>query len=343
MGPAPHGAFVQVNGSTLESEFLERQILKRLRAADRGTLLLAHLDQMDLRSQRLLGQILEIGPAVWAARQGGGPVAVRLLATASQVSPDGAPAANLDCGLVEQLDFLRIEIEPLRNRREDLPPLIEHYLRRYACGTVPEISGEFLQACNDYDWPGDVAELSRVMARLAVMAEGERLLPSHLHSQIPGLPETRGASSNAPRPPDARGRGRPGAWAIRSPGLDACHPSLQRAITYIAAHSAARLSLAQVAARAYVSSSHLAHLFHQDLGTTFTRFLSSLRIDRAQHLLLERPWEAITTIAAESGFADLRHFERTFKGLVGCTPKEFRRISGACGQALEPRPQSLPH
>jgi len=109
------------------------------------------------------------------------------------------------------------------------------------------------------------------------------------------------------------------------PCLDACHPSLQRAIDYIATHCETRLSLTEVAARAYVSSSHLAHLFQQDLGTTFTRFLSSLRVGRAKRLLLDRPRESITVIAAESGFADLRHFERTFKGAVGCTPKEFRK------------------
>lgn len=330
LGPTPEEAFVQVNCATLECASFEQQVLGLLHRANGGTLLLAHLDQMDLRSQRLLCEVLEVGPAVWSARQCGQSVTVRLLATANRDFGGGTRHRDFCAGLFEQLDFLRLEIEPLRNRKEDISPLIEYYLRRYACGEVPEISREFLQVCIDYDWPGDVSELSRVVARLAVMVEDERLLPQHLHLYAPQLLEKQ-PDTTSPRP---AGEELPRAQAHFTEGAllshpDVCHPSLQRAIDYIATHCETRLSLAEVAARSYVSSSHLAHLFQQDLGTTFTRFLSSLRVDRAKRLLLDRPWESITVIAAESGFADLRHFERTFKGAVGCTPKEFRRLSGA--------------
>jgi transcriptional regulator with AAA-type ATPase domain len=313
LGPAREGAFVQASCATLESHSFERQLLDLLRSADGGTLLMARLEQMDLRSQRLLGEVLETGPALWAAGRGGQPVTVRLLATASPEIAEIARRGDFCAGLIEQLDYLRLELEPLRHRREDIPPLVQYFLRRHACGAVPGISDEVLQACVEYDWPGDVGELSRVMARLVVMTADNRVLPRHVRAHAPQI---LGARAAAPIPP-ARGQS------------DVGHPTLQRAIDYIADHPQARLSLSQVAARAYVSSFHLSHLFHQELGITFTRFLTSLRVDRAKHLLLEQPRESITTIAAEAGFSDLRHFERTFKGLVGCTPREFRRLAGA--------------
>jgi DNA-binding NtrC family response regulator len=342
LGPNREEPFVQVNCPTLVCESFAEQALRILRCAHRGTLLLAHLDQMEVRTQHLLCQILEIGPAAWTARQCGRSVTVRLLATADRSAAGSPRQVGICAGLLDRLDFLHLDVEPLRNRKEDIDPLIRHYLGRYACGKVPEISRELRQTLIGYDWPGDVAELSRVVARLAVMAEGETLLPQHLHFHFPEIldqrrlhldpPSRRPEGGRAPRPdrsPPVQKEEEP------LPHLAAYRPSLQRAIGYIAAHSTARLSLAEVAARAYVSSSHLAHLFQKDLGTTFTRFLSSLRVGRAKRLLLEQPWESITVVAAESGFADLRHFERTFKGVVGCTPKEFRKLSGAPSRSLE--------
>jgi AraC-like DNA-binding protein len=330
IGPIRDGVFVQANCATLESVSLERQVASLLRSADGGTLLFARLEDLEPRSQQLLCQILETGPAGWGTARHGRPPAVRLLATASHELAGMAQRGEFCLGLFEQLDFLRLEIEPLRNRREDVSPLIEYYLRRHAYGRAPEVSTEVLEACVKYDWPGDTAELSRVAARLAVLAGEECLLLRHVRDctpQILGAPASTDSAGLAP----GTGRGSPLPAGERGDltRLDDCHPTLRRAIGYIADHPQAKLSLSQVASRAYVSSFHLSHLFQQELGTTFTRFLTSVRVNRAKRLLLDHPRLAITTIAAESGFFDLRHFERTFKGVVGCTPKEFRRLSGA--------------
>jgi len=274
---------------------------------------------LDLPSQRLLSEILETGLTRWAARRSGQPLTVRLLATASPEIDERTRRGEFCAGLLEKLDYLRLELEPLRYRREDIPPLVQHFLRRHACGAVPEISDEVLRTFVEYDWPGDVAELSRVVARLGVMTAGDRIMPQHVRAYAPQI---LGDRASAPRSSAVSPR--------RTPCVD--HPALQRAVDYIAGHPQARLSLSQVASRAYVSSFHLAHLFHQELGTTFTRFLTTLRVDRAKRLLLEQPRKPITAIASEAGFSDLRHFERNFKGWVGCTPREFRRLSGASRQ-----------
>jgi DNA-binding NtrC family response regulator len=315
LGPAREEPFVQVHCATFESGALDHQLAGLLDAARGGTLLLAHLHEMEPRGQLLLCQILESGLPAWSAGRCGRPAAVRLVATANR-GPAG-PLESLTGGLVEQLDVLHLELAPLRERREDVRPLIEHSLRQHAHGEPPELAEEVWQACGEYHWPGDVAELSRLVARLAVMAEGRRVLLQHVQAYAPQILDGGAAAPAGASPPG------------RAQKSGDCHPSLQRALGYMAAHPEAPLSLGEVAAQAYVSRSHLEHLFRSDLATTFTRHLSSLRIDRAKRLLAERPREAITSVAAECGFADLRHFERTFKGAVGCTPREFRRLSGA--------------
>lgn len=328
LSPVRSGAFVQANCATLGGAAFERRLLDLLRSADGGTLLLSHLEHTDLQNQHVLFEVLETGPKLWTAGRNGQPVSVRLIATATRDLDRMAQRGELHAGLLERLDFLRLEIEPLRNRREDIRPLIEHNLRRHSWNGAPEISEEVLQACVEYDWPGDVLELSRVVARLAVMSGEDYVLPRHVRAYAPQLLEGRARISlSSPEAPRARlpVEGSPEKFLHR---LDSCHPALRRAIDQMTAHPQAKMSLAGVAASTNVSNSHLAHLFQKDLGTTFTRFLTCLRVDLAKHLLLEQPREAITTIATETGFSDLRHFERTFKGAVGCTPKEFRRLSG---------------
>lgn len=324
LSPVRSGTFVQASCATFGSASFERRLLDLLCSADGGTLLLAHLEHTDLQNQHVLYEILETGPRLWSVGRRGPPVPVRLLATATRDLDRLAQRGEFHAGLLDRLDFLRLEIEPLRNRREDIRPLIEHNLRRHSWNGASEISEEVLQACVEYEWPGDVLELSRVVARLAVMSGEDCVLPRHVHAYAPQLLEGR-AQASRQKSVQLSAEGSPERFLGR---LDSCHPPLRRAIDQMTAHPQAKMSLAGVAASTNVSSSHLAHLFQKDLGTTFTRFLSSLRIDRAKHLLLEQPRESITTIATGTGFSDLRHFERTFKGAVGCTPKEFRRLAG---------------
>ena len=328
MGPCREEPFVQAHCATFDAATFEHRLLSLVHGARGGTLLLTHLEDLDVRNQCLLCHILEIGLASWADSPGGQPVAVRLLATAQQSLEEKVRDGEFYFHLLDQLDFLRLEVEPLRNRREDIRPLLTYFLRRHACGHVPEVSGEVLEACVEYDWPGDLLELSRLTARLAIMAEDGWVLPEHVRAYAPQILETRNRSpQESPQRLPTRERMSP--VALREgllPRVETCHPSLQKAIGYIATHYQRRLSLAEVAVSVYVSRSHLAHLFQQDLGTSFVRFLTSLRIDRAKRLLSDQPWEAITTIATETGFSDLRHFERTFKKEVGCSPKSFRSI-----------------
>lgn len=72
-----------------------------------------------------------------------------------------------------------------------------------------------------------------------------------------------------------------------------------------------------------MSRYHFCRTFHQTTGVTFKLFLSAVRVEKAKELL-ENPWLGLEEVSDRSGFSDLRQLERSFKRLVGCTPKEYR-------------------
>jgi transcriptional regulator with GAF, ATPase, and Fis domain/tetratricopeptide (TPR) repeat protein len=99
------------------------------------------------------------------------------------------------------LDF-PLEIPPLRERRDDIPLLIQHFVERFsqelgvespACGTA------FMDALMQHNWPGNVRELEKALKRAIVLAQGERLLrPEHLPSDLVGYDPGRASSAEIP-------------------------------------------------------------------------------------------------------------------------------------------------
>jgi DNA-binding NtrC family response regulator len=80
--------------------------------------------------------------------------------------------------LYYRLNVFPIRLLPLRERREDIPLLCEHFLRRFAGRmkkTVPAFTPEALEVLMRYDWPGNVRELSNVVERIVIVSEGEIL------------------------------------------------------------------------------------------------------------------------------------------------------------------------
>ncbi len=311
--PSSGRPFICVNCAAFESDGFERQWSARARQAAGGTLLLNRIEELARPLQPRLCEILESGSASRTRGYGGPGRDFRLVTTASLQLDQLVQEGGFYLPLLDQIDFVRLEVEPLRNRREDLKPLIEHYLAVRSGSAVVQLSDEVLEVCAAYPWPGNVAEVARTAARLAVTAEDGYVRLRHVASHAPQLLRPAETPAPEPRPVESPSSGR------------GCHPSLQRAVDYIAGHYQDKLSLPDVAARAYVSPSHLEHLFRRELGTTFIRFVTQQRIERAQVLLIDQPHAAITTIAGDVGFNDLRHFERTFKSLTGCTPRSFRR------------------
>jgi AraC-like DNA-binding protein len=92
------------------------------------------------------------------------------------------------------------------------------------------------------------------------------------------------------------------------------------------------VSLPQVARTCGVSAGHLSRLFVRATGSSFTEFVSRLRIERARELLLTTT-KPVTEIAFASGFSSLSQFHRVFRRVEGCSPRELRQklTSGMSG------------
>ena len=93
-----------------------------------------------------------------------------------------------------------IYLPPLRERREDIPPLVEFFLKRYAEQNrreVRRVHPEAMRLLRDHDWPGNVRELQNYVERAVILGDGPELTVEHLPPQLRG--------ESAPRPIRARG------------------------------------------------------------------------------------------------------------------------------------------
>ncbi len=98
---------------------------------------------------------------------------------------------------------------------------------------------------------------------------------------------------------------------------------IQPAINYVDANYDKPISLAEVAKACHLSVSRLTHLFKEQMGITVIDYLTSVRIERAKQLLLATN-QNCTEICFQVGYCNQSYFTRTFKELVGMTPRQFR-------------------
>lgn len=104
------------------------------------------------------------------------------------------------------------------------------------------------------------------------------------------------------------------------------NPSLREAVAYIEAHLAVDFDMDTLAQAVCVSTSHLYHLFRDELGTTPVRYRNERRIERAARELRTTD-ESIDKIAVRNGFHSTVYFHRTFKAATGMTPGEYREAT----------------
>ena len=102
-------------------------------------------------------------------------------------------------------------------------------------------------------------------------------------------------------------------------------PNIQQAAQYISEHFREDISLADVAAQAYMSESHFSRKFKKITGLNFSEYLTSTRIKAADDLLLQTSM-SIAEIAAACGFGDANYFGDIFKKHKGMSPTKYRRM-----------------
>jgi transcriptional regulator with PAS, ATPase and Fis domain len=164
--------------------------------ADRGTLFLDEIAEMAAATQVKLLRVLQER----RFRRLGGRVEqevdVRVIA-ATNVNPQLAlKDGRLREDLYYRLNVFSIELPPLRDRKQDLPLLIQSFMEEFNVRdhrSVRALTPEAMRLLADYDWPGNVRELRNVIERATILARGEYIESEHL----PPLGVTRGAAAPA--------------------------------------------------------------------------------------------------------------------------------------------------
>lgn len=304
-----------------------------LGAAKGGTLFLDGVEALSAALQVGLGRLLRPRLGGWTSSDPAHSARI-VASTAIDLRRDAA-AGRFDRRLLAGLDLLALRVPPLRERPEDLPPLVAAALARRGFAAEDKGSAAAMALLEAYAWPENLLELERVVARLAVMTGDRPIQETDVLRLAPWISPTRRPAKAAAKP-GAVARG-PERWvdcvlAGDMGRLSGLHEGLRRALPWLVEHSAEIVTLQRLAREAHVSPSHLTFLFREHLGLTFKGLLARLRIERAKQIFGETPVQRITEVALTVGFSDLSHFERTFRRLVGASPREYRRALDPSGE-----------
>jgi len=149
-----------------------------LEHAHGGTLFLDEIADMPLTTQ---GKILRVLTDQSYHRVGGQrpvKVDVRVLSATSKNLSEEIAAGRFREDLFYRLNVVPVRLPPLRERREDIPELVGHFLARFAADRrmpTPSISDEALAALQAHDWPGNVRQLRNIIERTIILAPGDRV------------------------------------------------------------------------------------------------------------------------------------------------------------------------
>ena len=193
--PRRQSRFVALNCAAIPSALLESELfghergaftgavtqtMGRFQAADRGTLFLDEIGDLPLELQPKLLRALQ---EKQFERLGGGQtfqINVRVIAATNQDLWRMVQERKFRADLYYRLNVFPIRLPPLRERKDDIPLLIEHFVQMFAkrqgklIGGIPEEVMEVLQC---YDWPGNIRELQNVIQRAVIMTTGSVLNP----------------------------------------------------------------------------------------------------------------------------------------------------------------------
>jgi len=148
-----------------------------LEHAHGGTLFLDEIADMPLTTQAKILRVLTDQSYTRVGGQRPVKVDVRVLSATSRNLQDEIAAGRFREDLYYRLNVVPVKLPPLRERREDIPELVSHFLARIAAErrmSAPTISEEAMAALQAHDWPGNVRQLRNIIERTLILAPGDR-------------------------------------------------------------------------------------------------------------------------------------------------------------------------
>ncbi|HYR87417.1 MAG TPA: sigma 54-interacting transcriptional regulator [Terriglobia bacterium] len=155
----------------------------RFELAHRGTIFLDEVGELPIETQTKLLRVLQEQEFERVGGSHTQKVDVRVIAATNRGLGEAVRLGAFRADLYYRLNVFPIEVPPLRNRKEDIPLLTGHFLRRFSQRMgkrihriSPAVYDQFVQ----YDWPGNVRELANLMERAVILCEGDTIQTSHL-------------------------------------------------------------------------------------------------------------------------------------------------------------------
>jgi len=229
--PRAHLPFVPVNCAGIPETLLESELFGHVRGsftgayrdkpgkleiADRGAILLDEIGEMTPRMQGLLLRFLETGEIQKVGAENGAKVSdVRVITATSRNLEELIAQGQFREDLFYRINVVHVVVPPLRERRDDIPLLIDHFLRRFATRkrfgpdgvvsgihpVVRSLSPAAMAALMEYQWPGNVRQVENVVERLTVTCRREIAEVDDLPAQMRTPSPVRGAAAAA-KPPN---------------------------------------------------------------------------------------------------------------------------------------------
>jgi formate hydrogenlyase transcriptional activator len=155
-----------------------RRRVGRFELAHRGTIFLDEVGELPAEMQVMLLRVLQERVIERVGGQGPIPVDVRVIAATHQELPSLMGQGRFRADLYFRLNVFPIRVPPLRDRREDVPDLVRHFVQHFARRMnkpVGRVSPATLKLLSEYRWPGNVRELENLVERAMIVSAGETL------------------------------------------------------------------------------------------------------------------------------------------------------------------------
>lgn len=229
LSPRRHRPFIAVNVAALSETLLESELFGHEKGAftgaidarrglfelaDHGTIFLDEIGEMPLATQTKLLRVLEQREFHRVGGEKAIKVDVRIIAATNQDLRQLVAIGEFRRDLFFRLNVLSIELPPLRERRHDIPLLVESFVREVSerhDRPFPGISAEAMEILMSYAWPGNIRELRNLVESMVVLAPNRAIRPEDIPDEVRGG----GGARMLPVPVVKREEGREGSASFR--------------------------------------------------------------------------------------------------------------------------------
>lgn len=197
--PRKDHALIEVNCAAIPKDLLESELFGhakgaftgatrdrkgKFQAANGGTLFLDEIGIMDTGLQAKLLRVLQDHRVTRLGEEKPVAIDVRILAATNTDLRAAVEAGRFREDLYYRLNVVPLHVPPLREHREDIPLLADHFTKVYAPGKNVKVQEKVLEAFKAYDWPGNVHELQNVIERMLIFQTGDSLGPESLPQEL---------------------------------------------------------------------------------------------------------------------------------------------------------------